>query len=1050
MKTIFYWVLVVCCFCSLNLKAQNKNITGLVSDTTGAPIAGATITEKGTSNAVQSNASGRYSITLRQKVSTLVFSIVGFTSREMSVGNRQTINMTLRETAQGLSEVVVVGFGQQKKITVTGAVSSISGADLRRNPSAAIQNTMAGKVPGFFTQQTSGRPGADGADFYIRGVSSFNSGSSSPTIYVDDVEYTLDQFSRLDANEIESVNVLKDAAETAVFGVRGANGVILVKTRRGKIGAPQITFSGETALSQPTVFPKFLNAYDAAVLYNQGLTNDGQKPLFSDADLAAYRDNTDPYGHPDVDWKKELFRNFSRQYRGNFNVSGGTQSVKYFVSGGYLNQGGMVKDFGNKAGVNNNFYNERYNYRSNLDMRLTSTTDLSIDLSGNISTINTPQVGSPNGWNDVFADYGSIYTLAPWAYPIYNPDGSFGYSQWARSPGTGGTVYDANNIIGRLTYLGYRRTFENNMNLVSQLRQRLDFVTPGLSFKGTLSYASNYNNPNITMSGGDFPSFIYDPVANTYTPRNSNIFRVRRLIRDNNNGSTIRLLNAQAFLNYDRTFGKDHHVFGLASYLQQTDTRSSTNGTYNFVPSKFRSYVGRLGYDYKQKYLIKFDAAYNGSDRFSANKRYGLFPAVSAGWVISEENFLKKSNIISLMKVRGSYGMVGNDKIGSNFTYYYQQVYTSSGNQTFFGNPNSNTSSAVYEGRLGNDNVGWESERKLDIGIDMAFFKNRLTATIDYFDNNRFDILTDRSGQADPRFGSVSLTFGQSLPPVNVGKVNNKGIEVDLNYNGSINRDLSFNIRGTYSYAKNKIIFADEPSYKYDYQAYTGHPINTQRVYTWIGFYQDANDIANSAKPAGLAVRPGDLKYADLNGDGIIDGYDAKVQGNPNIPNTTGGLNLSVRYKNFNIGAFFQGSINFNVRGVAEAVQPFGSNFLPIHQQAWTPSNSTDAKFPLLSFIPGISDSRAYPSTFYLLPGDFLRLKTAEVGYTLPKSLVSKLRMKDLRIYANGYNLVTWTKLSKLYQWDPEIGQGTNGSGGAARTNYPPQRTFNFGVSATF
>ncbi len=1049
MKTIFYWVLVVCCFCSLNLAAQNKSITGLVSDTTGAPIVGATITEKGTSNAVQSNTSGRYSITLRQKTATLVFSIVGFTSREANVGNRQTVNMTLRENSQGLNEVVVVGFGQQKKINVTGAISSVTGADLRRNPAAAIQNTMAGKIPGFFTQQVSGRPGADGANFYIRGVSSFNGGSTSPTIYVDDIEYTLDQFSRLDPNEIESVSILKDAAETAVFGVRGANGVILVKTRRGKIGTPQITFRGETALSQPTIFPDYLNAYDGAVLYNQGRKNDNQPAQFSDADLAAYRDHTDPYGHPDIDWKKELFKKFSRQYRGNFDVSGGTQSVKYFISAGYLHQDGMVKDFGNKVGVNNNYFNERYNYRSNLDMRLTSSTDLSVDLSGNISTINVPQAGSPNGWNDVFADYGSIWTLAPWAYPIYNPDGSFGYSQWARSPGTGGTAYDANNIIGRLTYLGYNRTFENNMNLVSQLRQRLDFVTKGLSARGTLSYASNYNNPTISMSGGEFPSFIYDPVNNTYTPRNSNVFRVRRLIRGNSNGSTIRFLNAQAFINYDRTFNNDHHLFGFVSYLQQTDTRAGS-GTYNFVPSKFRSYVGRLGYDYKQKYLIKFDAAYNGSDRFSANRRYGFFPAVSAGWVLSEENFMKKVDFVSLVKFRGSYGLTGNDKIGSNFTYYYQQTYSSSGGQVFFGNPNANSGSGIYEGRLGNDNVGWESEKKLNIGMDLGFFKNRLTATVEYFNNNRYDILTDRSGQTDPRFGSVSLAFGQSLPPVNLGKVNNKGIEVDINYNGVINRDLTFTVHGTYSYAKNKIVFADEPSYKYDYQAYTGHPINTQRVYTFIGFYQDANDIANSAKPAGLTVRPGDLKYADLNGDGIIDGFDSKVQGNPNIPNTTGGLNLSVRYKNFNIGAFFQGAMNFNVRGVAEAIQPFGSNFLPIHQQAWTPDNAANAQFPLLSFIPGISDSRAYPSTFWLIPGDYLRLKTAEVGYTLPKSFVTKLRMKDLRIFANGYNLVTWTKLSKLYQLDPEIGQGGTGSSGTDRTNYPPQRTYNFGVSATF
>ncbi|MDT3402221.1 SusC/RagA family TonB-linked outer membrane protein [Mucilaginibacter terrae] len=1050
MKNIIKWLIALCCLCSTAAMAQNKTVSGSVADTTGAPIAGATITEKGrTDNSVQSNALGRFTLTFKGTDKILIISMVGFTSREVNMGNRQSISINLKESSQGLSEVVVVGFGKQRKLTSTGAISSVSGEDLRQNPAASIQNTMAGKLPGFFSQQVSGRPGADGANFYIRGVSSFNTGNNSPTIYVDDIEYTLEQFSRLDPNEIESVTVLKDASATAVFGVRGANGVIIVTTRRGKIGAPQITFRGETSIQQPTIFPKFLNAYDAAVLYNQGRKNDNQTPFFTDADLAAYRDHTDPYGHPDVNWKDELFKKFSRQLRGNFDITGGTQNVRYFLSAGYLNQDGMVKDFGSKQGINNNYFNERYNYRSNLDIKITKTTDLRLDLSGNISTINTPQVGSPNGWNDVFADYGSIWTLAPWAYPIYNPDGSLGYSAWQRSPGTGGTVYDANNIVGRLTYLGYNRTFENNMNLVSNITQKLNFITPGLSLKGVLSYASNYNNPNVSMSGGEFPSFIYNPTANTYEPRNANTFRVRRLIRGSNNGSTIRVLTTQASLNYDRSFGY-HHVSGMALFMQQSDTRANSASTYNFIPSKFRSYVGRFTYDFKQRYLFEVNGSYNGSDRFSESKRFGFFPAVSAGWNISEEEFFKKNfGVVSLFKLRGSYGLTGNDKLGGNFSYYYQQIYTSSGNQVFFGNPNPNTSNGIYEGTLGNLEVGWENEKKFDLGLEMGFFKNKLTATIDYFNNNRYDILTDRSGRADPRFGSVSLTFGQTLPPVNLGKVNNKGIEVELNYNGKVGKDLSYSVKGTYSIAKNKIVFADEPTYANEYQAYTGKAINTQRVYTWIGFYQDANDIANSAKP-GQAVRPGDLKYADLNGDGVINGFDTKVQGDPNIPNTTGGINLSVRYKNFNIGAFFQGAMNFNVRGVAEAIQPFGSNFMAIHQQAWTPELGNNAKFPLLSFIPGISDSRANPSTFWMIPGDYIRLKTAEVGYTLPQSFVAKLHMKSIKVYSNGYNLLTWTKLSSLYQLDPEIGQGSTGSSGTDRANYPPQRIFNFGVSATF
>jgi TonB-linked SusC/RagA family outer membrane protein len=868
-------------------------------------------------------------------------------------------------------------------------------------------------------------------------------------IIVDDIEFSYDQFSRLDPNEIESLSILKDASTTAVYGVRGANGVVVITTRRGKIGPPQISFRGEMSLQQPTIMPHFLNAYESASLYNVARKNDNQPIYFSDADLGAFRDHTDPYGHPDVNWRKELFKNFSKQYRGNFDISGGTEKVKYFISAGYLFQDGMVKDFSNKSGINNNFYNQRYNYRSNLDMKLTKTTDLRLDLFGNISQINQPQINSPNGYNDLFYDYSSFWTLAPFAYPIYNPDGTLGYSKWQLSPGIGGPTYDANNIVGRLTYLGYTRTFENNMNLAGSAVQRLDFLTRGLSLKGTMSYASSYGDPDnrntVSMIGADFPSFIYDPVANNYTPRNSNIYRVRRLIRGSSNGSTLRNLTTQLSLNYDRTFSRAHHIYALALFSQNSVTKAGSS-TYNFIPNNFRGFTGRLGYDYRQKYLIEFNGAYNGSDRFSKEHRYGFFPAGSAGWNISEESFFKDNiHFVNRMKLRGSYGLVGNDKIGSGFNYYYQQTYNLSGNVVFFGNPSSNNGSAIYEGTLGNPNVTWEKEKKLDLGIEMGLFNNKLSATFDYFNNNRYDILTTRSGSNS----SVSSIFGQNLPPVNLGKVNNKGFEIEMSYANTLTKDISYSVKGTYSVAKNKVLFMDEPAYLYGYQAFTGQSINMQRVYSWIGFYRDSADIAKSAKPL-QSVRPGDLKYEDLNGDGIIDGYDMKVQGFPNVPNTTAGLQLGVKYKGFNIGVFFQAAMNFNVRGGGEAIQAFGANLTNVHLQSWTPELGDNARYPLLTFIPGISDPRASPSTFWLIRGDYIRLKTAEIGYSLPQSWMKSLRMKTIRIYCNGYNLFTWTKLDKLYQLDPEINQGSNGVGGTDRVNYPPQRIINFGLSATF
>ncbi|TDH24522.1 TonB-dependent receptor [Segetibacter sp. 3557_3] len=1050
MKKLYFYLLIIQALVFSAANAQTR-VTGSVADSTGEVIVGATIVEKGTSaNGTSTNASGTFAITLRGTSGILVISNVGYQTQEVRVGNRTALTITLKGTSgANMEEVVVVGYGRQKRITTTGAISTISGKEIRDNPAASLQNTLAGRLPGFFSQQTSGRPGADGANFYIRGISSYN-GNNQPLIIVDDIEFTYDQFARIDPNEVESLSILKDASTTAIYGVRGANGVMVVTTRRGKLGPPQISFRTETSISQPTKIPDFLNAYETASLYNKAQINDNAsspnptpnfQPFFSDADLAAYRDGTDPYGHPDVDWKNELFRKFSRQSRANLDIAGGTEKVKYFISAGYLDQGGILKNFSKGTDLNSNFYNKRYNYRSNLDIKVTNTTDLRIDLYGNIAEINVPNVGSAFGYNDVFYEYSSFLSLAPFAYPIYNPDGSYGYSNWQRTNPIGAGSYNTNNIVGRLTLYGYTsRTFESNMNVITNLNQKLDFITKGLAIKGTVAYTSNYAYAR-SMTRNEFPSFIYNPVNQTYEPRSASIFRVRRLfVNDNgtggapNAGATIRKITAQAFITYDRTFNNRHHVYGLVMYSQNSNTQFSSNTAYNFVPNNFLGLTGRVGYDYRQKYLIEFNGARNGSDRFSKDKRYGFFPAGSIGWNVSQEDFFKNNiKVVDRLKLRGSYGLVGNDQLGSGFSYFYQQTYNGSG-ATYFGQT-SNTINGIAEGTLGNPNVTWEKEKKLDLGIEMGMFKNKLGINLDYFNNNRFDILTTR--------GTVSNIFGQSLPPVNLGRVNNRGYEIEITYGNSVNKDLSYNLKGSYSYAKNKILFQDEAIPLFPYQAYTGNSIGMQRVYTWIGFYKDSADIAKSPSTP-QAVRPGDLKYADINGDGTINGFDSKVQGFPNVPNTTAGIQLAVRYKGFNIGLFFQGSKNFNVRGVAEAIRAFSANLTEVHTKAWTPELGDNAKFPRLTFTPGISDPSSMPSTFWFIRGDYIRLKTAEIGYSLPKRWIESLKMKDIRVYSNGYNIFTWTKLSKLYEFDPEIETNRD------RVNYPPQRTFNFGVSATF
>ncbi len=1040
MRKIFF-ILFIQLTALLQLHAQNPIVSGKVADSTG-PVSGASVYEKNlSSNGTVTDENGRFTLALKGKSNTIIVSGIGFVTQQINVAGKSNISVTVLPTeGKGtMDDVVVIGYAKQKKVTLTGAVSTVSGVELRENPSASLQNTLAGRLPGFFSVQPTGRPGADGATFFIRGQSSYNSGSNSPLIIVDDIEYSYEQFARIDPNEIESLSILKDASTTAIYGVKGANGVVIITTRRGKLGPPKISARLETSMQQPTRIPKYLDAYETALLFNQAQINDnknnpstGFTPRFTQTDLDLYKSGADPYGHPNIDWYETLFKKFSRQYRANFDISGGTEKVKYFISLGGLFQDGMVKNFSESQDVNGNYYHMRYNYRSNLDMKITPTTDLRLDLYGNIGEINTPNVGSAFGYNDVFYEYSSFYSLAPFAYPIYNPNGSFGYSNWQVIGGGNNTAYNTNNIVGRLTHYGYNRNYENNMNFITSVNQKLDFFTRGLSFKATAAYTSNYGYSR-SMTRDQFPSFIYNPTTEVYTPRDPNVYRVRRFFSGYGAGSTIRTLNLQAILNYDHTFGR-HRIYGLALFNQNTDLRFSSNSVYNFIPNNFRGFTGRLGYNYKEKYLLEVNAAYNGSDRFSKDNRFGLFPAASVGWNLAKEDFVKNNfKSLSNLKLRASYGMVGNDKIGSSFSYYYLPSWSNAGSINF--GTSSNTFNGIREGALGNDQVSWEKEKKLDVGVDFGFFNNKLSGTVDYFKNQRYDILTTR--------GTVSAVFGQTLPPVNLGIVDNEGYEIELNYNGTIGKEFKYRLKGTYSVAKNKIVFADEPAFGNKYQAFTGNSIGMQRVYRFIGYYKDSADIANSPVPS-IRPYPGDLKYADLNADGKIDGFDQEVTGYSNVPNTTYGFQIGFNYKGFSVSTFFQGAMNFNVRAVAEAIRPFASNLTDIHRYAWTPELGDNARFPRLSIGSGASDAVQFPSTFYFISGNYIRLKTAEIGYTLPKSWIKRLRLSNVKIYANGYNLFTWTKLDKLYDFDPEISTNSD------RTIYPPQRTINFGTSISF
>jgi TonB-linked SusC/RagA family outer membrane protein len=1054
MKDIYKILIVtLALLCSFQARAQNRVITGIVSDAYGA-VPGATVIEKDVpANGVSTDVEGRFRIALRGKSNVLKISGVGFVTQELNVSGRQTLNVTLAADSKGLEDVVIVGYGTQKKIAVTASISSVTREEIQQTPSASIQNSLAGKMPGFFSQQRGGRPGDDAAQFFVRGVSTFN-GNQSPLILVDDIEFSYDDFSNIDPNEVQSLSILKDAAATAVYGIKGANGVVLVTTRRGQQGTPRINVRSEFGWQTPTHVPEILGSADMATLTNEALRNDAlitgpdYTPRFTEEDIELFRNGTDPYGHPDIDWYNTLFKKSAPINNTNLDLSGGTDNVQYFVSMGYESQGGLLRNFEAAENINNNYSFNRFNFRSNLDIKATKSLSFKIDLAGNNAVTNSPQVG-----DNVFGEIYNYEGLTPFVYPIYNPDGSFGFAEPSRA-------VNANNVVGRIVLGGYERYRKNLLNLNVSGIQKLDVLTKGLSAKVLVSI-SNTNTASRTLNRANFPSFYYNPKTDTYTPRNADIYRIDPFVVSTpaalpNLGRPRRQSNIQAHLNYARAFNK-HNVSALVLFNQNTKVREFYNaaGTTeqdetSYIPENFRGVTGRFSYNYNNTYLLEFNGSYNGTDKFAEGKRYGFFPAASAGWVISEEGFLKENmKFINLFKLRASYGIVGSNDLG-NFLNSYQESYNRGGNYSF--GETHNNFLTLIPGRLGNESVSWENERKIDIGLDFSMFNSQITGTLGVFDNRRTDILAARQTIAS-YFG---VPDGQ-LPPENLGIVSNKGLEIELNYNGKIGEDFSFNLKGNYSFAKNKILEIDEVPQRFAYQTRTGRSIGEVPGYVWDGYYSitEAADpnvpkyIGSTTKAGGPGTTlPGFLKYRDLNGDGVITDDDKGYFGKPNLPNTTIGFSTGLTYRRLSLNVLLQAALNSDVQIGYNFSVPFKGNLQPIHLQRWTPETAETAKFPtLVNNFHGSYMTTGNTSDFWAVSGDYLRIRSVELAYKIPEKFVTKIGLKGLRIYANAYNLYTWSATYDRYGLDPEVARG--GGGNDYDLPYPQTAIFNLGINVS-
>ncbi|WP_137404560.1 SusC/RagA family TonB-linked outer membrane protein [Echinicola rosea] len=1025
MKKIIQLCLLLVCGVASAALAQNSILSGTVSSSDGETLPGATVVVKGENpHGTTTEIDGTYRINVAPG-DVVVFSFVGFLPQEFEVGNRTQLDVVLQMDETALDEVVVVGFGEAKRITMTGAVSAVKGADIRDIPTPSVQNTLQGRMPGFFSQQRSGQPGRDASDFFIRGVSSLNPAGNEPLIIVDDIQYSYDQLSQINVNEIESISILKDASTTAIYGIKGANGVLVVKTRRGTKGAPKINLRVEQGFQTPVRRPSFLDAYNTATLVNEAYRNDGLNEPFNEQDLEAFKNGTDPYGHPDVNWYDVVFKQFASQRNANLDISGGDDKLRYFINGGAFSQNGLVKDFSDPNNeVNNNYFYRRFNYRTNLDFDVSKTTSLRLDVTTRFMNINEPR-----GQNVVSEIY-NFAKIRPYSAPPLNPDGSYTYA------------YDTDEklptINARIANGGYSRTRRTDMNFLFGFDQDLGFITKGLSAEARIAYSSIEEN-NRQVFRSSYPTYHYDPESDTYSidPRGNYAYGTYAVLGNQNYSS--KNINLQAFLNYSNTFDEDHSVAGTFLFNRQ----SSTAVSWAAVPNNFQGFTAKTAYTYKDKFLIDFNLGYNGTDRFESGERYGFFPALGLGYSISQEPFFKeKFPKVDLLKLRMSYGLVGSDRTTGD-RYLYRQVYYNGGGYTLgetagIGYP------TIYEGDLGNPNVTWEKSRKFDVGVDGDLFNNRVTFTIDYFHEYRFDQLVTKE--------DIPLMLGVGVAPTNVAETQNQGFDGQIGYRFYNRKGLEISTNFVFSYAKNKILYKAEAQQAYPWLAETGESIGQPFGYTFEGFYTD-EDIAtlNDADPNNnvavpqndVPVQAGDLKYKDLNGDGILDNIDQGPIGMPNLPNTTLGWSTNFFYKGISASFLFQGSFGYSFSVVGTGIESFKSQFQPIHLERWTPETADTATFPRLTTNPTtVNSSAAYPSDFWLIDAWYIRLKTIDIGYELPASKLP-WGINKTRFYLNAYNLFTWTSYDK-YQQDPEI--STNTAGDA----YLNQRVLNLGLQITF
>lgn len=982
---------------------------GIVTDEGNVPLPGVTVFVKGTSVGTTTDLDGRFSLYLPESAKEVTFSYMGYQEQRVPVTDGKVMHVVLKEDSETLAEAVHVGYGVQKKVSVTGAVTTANLTDVVKVSTPSMSNALAGQLPGIITRQSTGEPGYDAAQVFIRGMATW--GDTNPLILVDGIERDMNQ---INSQEVESITILKDASATAVYGARGANGVILITTKKGKTGKPDITFRTESSMLTALRRPEYINGYEYASLMNEALAFAGEGPRWGPDELQKFKDGSDPYLYPSVNWMEELVKKNTFQTINNLSVSGGNDVITYYLNVGYTLQNGLWNtDPANKYNTNASI--NRYNFRNNVDVKLAKSLTMSLGLGAIIRNGNYPGWGSD-------ALFSAINTISPIAYPKVNPDGSMGGEQ----------TFVGWNPWGRSTQSGYRTEDHSTLQANLSLNWDLSFLLKGLSIRGMFAY----DRTSITYN-----SRIKNFMVKRYLGKDeitgedvySAIYREEQPLAYSQSTSASRAQYSEAQINYNNTFGK-HEVTAMVLFNQR-DYRALTAGdSRSNLPYRRLGLAARATYSYADRYLVEFNCGYNGSENFAPGHRFGFFPSVSLGWVISNEKWFNVP-FINNLKIRGSHGIVGNDVLGIRFGYL--STVKTDGQYYFFG-ANHILYRGMEENAMGNTELTWEKSHKTDIGLDLGLFDNRVVLQADYFREHREDILQQRN-----TIPNSTGIYPWSVPYGNIGIVDNEGFDAMLEIRNTTAGGFFYSFKANVTYAHNTVIENDEPKPVYPYLSGKGQSLGQTFGYVAEGFFESEEEIAASPKQTFSAnVRPGDIKYKDINGDGVINSYDQVPIAFPRNPEFSFGFGGTIAYKGFDLSAYFTGAANTSLYLAGLGMWPFydgmGTNNVlrEYYDNRWT-SPGCVAKYPAID--KGRNTNNYLVSNLWMRNGNYLRLRNAEFGYTFPQKLFEGTPVGYLRLFVNGTNLLTFDHIKII---DPESNDGTG--------RYPLQRGINIGLEINF